>query len=838
LLVTRLRQRQAEVISVMYGERGHGLKRIDRQTVVIDPADREAHVRLFAALAENHELPAHVCHLGRLGASPVPAGRTVTEAVMEAGFFPLLNLLTSARPQGKRMLVCLVGEGMVDLEGRGESVRPESSALIAATLVAPRENAAMRCRVIDLPPLRQGTHAEAVMIDALIDETGGAYEDPVVALRGRSRWTRSVRSCTIPQIDASGTAPWVKVGGVYLLTGGLGHVGRRLAEHLATAARACLILTGRQSLPPRDKWQDWLAAHPEDSIQSVRIRSVQRMEAAGATVEYHALDAADRIEMRELARMVRQRYGELSGVFHLAGQIESQAFCLLEEATEPKLERSLHGKAGALPVLEELMAAGDIGFCVVFSSLAAWFGGLGNILYATACQYADAFVQSRNAIGPGRWLTLNWDLWNTPRSEGQFHMATLRGLFHDGEGMEVDKALAALESALQSAGPAQILVSTGSLAEREEQFRRSFRSMQCQTAVRARSQFRSPFVAPRTEIEVRVADIWKDALGWDAVGIHDSFFELGGDSLVAVRCVQRLRETFQIEVPLRQLIECPTVAGVTKTIESLRAGGGSMTSSGSLLVRLRESRSPAHEAGVTLVCVPYAGGSGIMYQAMAAALPDRYSAYAVETPHSGTGPSHPTGFASEEWVQRCVDEIIAWPPGPIEIYGHCGGVIVALEIARLLEGHGRAVSAVFAGAVVPFSADGREDRENIDRLRDLSNEDLASFLRQLGGLDAIGDPAALRSVVDSFRSDAHAIFNYYEAVCHDPRRCRLMAPIYCVVGDRDPLVRGYRKRAVHWKRFGERVHLAVLRGGGHYFVRHQPLETAHFIATREGFRTL
>jgi acyl carrier protein len=74
------------------------------------------------------------------------------------------------------------------------------------------------------------------------------------------------------------------------------------------------------------------------------------------------------------------------------------------------------------------------------------------------------------------------------------------------------------------------------------------------------------YVAPRTEVEEAVAEIWAELLGVSQVGVHDNFFELGGHSILATRIISRVREKFALEVPLRGLFESPTVAGLSLAV--------------------------------------------------------------------------------------------------------------------------------------------------------------------------------------------------------------------------------------------------------------------------------
>src|SRR5262249_11631967 len=78
----------------------------------------------------------------------------------------------------------------------------------------------------------------------------------------------------------------------------------------------------------------------------------------------------------------------------------------------------------------------------------------------------------------------------------------------------------------------------------------------------------------RTPVEDMLVEIWAQVLGLKRVGINDDFFSLGGHSLLAIPLISRIRDAFQVELPVRSLFEAPTVAGVAQAIASAKGRNG------------------------------------------------------------------------------------------------------------------------------------------------------------------------------------------------------------------------------------------------------------------------
>ena len=90
-------------------------------------------------------------------------------------------------------------------------------------------------------------------------------------------------------------------------------------------------------------------------------------------------------------------------------------------------------------------------------------------------------------------------------------------------------------------------------------------------------QREQPVVLPRTPTEQQLADMWTELLGVTQVSIHDNFFDLGGHSLLLTQLASRMRNTMNVELPLRSLFEAPTLMALAERVEVARQGAAGVS---------------------------------------------------------------------------------------------------------------------------------------------------------------------------------------------------------------------------------------------------------------------
>ena len=189
-------------------------------------------------------------------------------------------------------------------------------------------------------------------------------------------------------------------------------------------------------------------------------------------------------------------------------------------------------------------------------------------------------------------------------------------------------------------------------------------------------------VAPRDTIELTVHRVWQEVLGVGMIALHDDFFDLGGDSLLAIRLIGACNTAFGATLPMSTLFENRTIAAMANILRDKNANLPT-----SRLVTLR-----AGAPGVTpLFCVHPHGGTAFCYSAFAGHLPPSLPVLGLQAAglDEGEAPAVSVTAMAADYIEavRAVQ-----PAGPYRLLGYSFGGLVAYEMARQLLAGGARVS--------------------------------------------------------------------------------------------------------------------------------------------------
>jgi len=562
-LADRLRQSGNHVVTV---HRSREYSRIGPNAYAIDPGQSVHYVTLLDELRGSKRLPDRLLHLWSV--EPLNETRSELEQFdlcQTLGFYSLAYFVRALVKVNINAAVEIgvVSSGVHAVTGE-EWLCPARATLIAACKTISQEYPNLVCRNIDVLPVEARSRAGEKLVDDLIGELSEDSADSVVAYRGGQRWVQTYEPQRLE--EPADSASTLRRKGVYLITGGLGGIGLALAEQLAWSVRARLALLGRSPFPQKQEWYKWLRTHNSDDETSIRILRLQEIEKLGSEVLVVRADVADASQMRNAIEQTYAHFGVLHGVIHGAGNVTSDGFFGVDQVDPVLCERQFQSKVRGLVVLEQSLRNKALDFVALLSSVSSVLAGLGYIAYAAANLFMDAFAQKYNRSSSYPWISINWDTWDLwPADENDSTSLTMRVE----EGVEAFRRIASYPLL------PQIVVSTGDLRARMDQWvnlrnlRNSRKAADKQRALlHSRPELANPCIAPRNDLEKSIAEVWQQTLGVTQIGVLDNFFtDLNGSSLLATQLVSQLRSRLQVELPLRQFFQGPTIADLAAVIE-------------------------------------------------------------------------------------------------------------------------------------------------------------------------------------------------------------------------------------------------------------------------------
>jgi acyl transferase domain-containing protein/thioesterase domain-containing protein/acyl carrier protein len=409
-IVKRLRTSGTRVATVtaasQFAERG-------ALSFTIDPARAVDYSRLMEGLRRQDALPGHIVHLWALAPRPRRFFCSSADADLAAwdngavrNFYGLLFLAQALAFEIDQVRLTAIGTAIEALPGERE-VHPEKSTLWGVCRVLPREMPGASCSVVDVVMPPAGSDAEALLADRLVGELYGSKRDPLVVLRDGGRWVQRFDPLVLN--PAPDVRAWLRRGGVYLVTGGLGGIGLELMQHLARHAKARLVCVSRSAMPKESAWDHWLQEHGANDDTSRKIEKVRALQALGAEVMLAAADVTDRDAMADVVAEATRRFGRINGVFHCAGVLKDQLIALRAPEAQSVV---LSVKAKGALILQSLFDDGDLDVLINFSSVSSILGLAGQVDYTAANAFLDAMAKARTARGSRtRTVSINWNAW-------------------------------------------------------------------------------------------------------------------------------------------------------------------------------------------------------------------------------------------------------------------------------------------------------------------------------------------------------------------------------------------------------------------------------------------
>ncbi len=563
-----LKHLQSEKKELILVKPGPGFIKNGNGQYTIDPRKYDHYDALFKELQAIDKLPLEIIHLW---GTHQPHDRASTpdnfDEAQYTGFYSLVYLsnILSQIDSDEQFRIIVVTNDIYDITGE-EILAPEKATVLGPMITINQECAGISCRSIDITLPQPGHPKEEKLIRQLLGEFKNESADLIAAYRNNQRWQRDFAPIKPKKIQENN--PPLRKNGVYLITGGLGNIGFLLAKELAEVVDAKLVLTGHSQLPPEEEWSQWLTTQDKHDPVSEKIKKILKLRERGTDVLFFSADVADSQEMEKVIRVSEEQMGPINGIIHAAGIVGEESLYTLNELNESICQRQFQAKVHGLLTLETLFRDKQLDFCLLMSSIASLLGGLGLTSYSAANIFMDTFAAKCNRESPSKWISVNWDLWQAGENKKNRMIENVLGGLNitPKEGIDTFHNILYLDHNVN-----QVVISTGDLLSRlkrwakinvrKESERMKPSSQKMPTSIQQfRSGLLNSYAPPRNQIERIITDILQKYFGFEQIGIHDNFFDLGATSMDLVQISSNLNAALGKKVPLVKMLAYPTVS--------------------------------------------------------------------------------------------------------------------------------------------------------------------------------------------------------------------------------------------------------------------------------------
>lgn len=602
--------------TVILVEAGNEFKKITETSYIIDSSNSSNYKELIGSIdirSSNHINVLHLWNYIYCKSNPSPQSLNQN---IDKCFYSLVYLINVLRSMIDKMDVTIISSNSVSVN-KNEKLDIEKSLLSGWVKSVKHEIPSVKFKQIDLEIKDNEKNSEYIINDLLC-----VKEKTETAWRNGQRYIpQLVKQNLFTQLEKK--LP-LKSNALYLISGGLGGIGRHIIKWLVHEFNAKLIIIGRTAF-------DMMG---EDD-KSERSKFLKELGAINAKFKYYSGDCSDPIFLRKIVDESEDEWSTcLSGIFHLAGNLEridefgkNREKYSISHLERKDYENGFSAKVYGTYYLHELIKNNPKALFVGFSTTMSFFGASDYSTYSTANCFLDAFCKYRLSHGYPNTYCLNWSMWeNTGMSENS-PLSVLFAMQESGfASIHPIRGLNSLKIALRF-DPEQYFIGLNEKKQNIRQYINRYPSKQQEfnvlfntketvkqvkkeiqkeilntlyNSIKINSQNVNLYfceslpekkqITPNeysfyhkknnvnrkienekqilTDTQARVIKLWRDIIGVGNINIYESFFEIGGNSLMAINLVSNIQREFNIDIKVGDVFEKSTVKEMCDFIDN------------------------------------------------------------------------------------------------------------------------------------------------------------------------------------------------------------------------------------------------------------------------------
>lgn len=559
-IIHSLQQGGANIVEVNIGAEYRQIS--NRYIIQNNDADYQKLVRSIKALNISK-----VIHLLSLFNTDEPKTIEELQRSFKNGVYSMFNLVKSFSDNdiNGNIDVVIISNHAYEISNEDLLIKPHNTALFGFAKAVKWEYPNLKCRCIDV--------GKGTTINNIVEEIQNDNNDYLVAYRDGQRLVEIVEEIELKDFEKRDQK--IKEDGAYVLIGGVGRIGLKIGKLLADKNKVNLVLVNRSNLPERNTW-DMILKENKQKMLCKKITEIMEIENIGSTVSLYDCDITNYAETSKLFDELRIKFGKINGIIQCA---VSDGGKRIREMTEENLRESMIAKTEGTWILDNVTREDRLDFFIAFSTVMTLVSGSANGTYTASNSYLDSFSAYRNKRNKGT-LTINWPEWKsiglnerkaTNEEKSIFKKMSLESgleVFSNLMDKNVDRVIVGeLNYESPVYGLLNYLPFKLSDNIKQEINKRNSLNRVVEKAVAEQGKAKNQTVDIKllgrrnnsySELEKRLGSAWAKIFGYKEINITDNFFEIGGDSIFALKLGIEL-ENSKIQLEAADILKYQTI---------------------------------------------------------------------------------------------------------------------------------------------------------------------------------------------------------------------------------------------------------------------------------------
>lgn len=426
----------------------------------------------------------------------------------------------------RELEIVIISSYVNEVTGRERVLYPENAIMMGLGKVICTENLRISTRFIDID--------DFTPVKTIINEIIHGKGEYCVAYRRDERFVEVIDYLKLNQFDCNRIG--VKEDGVYVITGGLGKIGIELSAYIASKNKVKLALLSRSAVPT-------VSDGNIDKRMEGIIARLKEIQSNGTEVICIAVDITDEKKMNNVLEELRNKYGKINGVFHIAAVGVGKAGTLLSDEDIVEFDKVLAPKVQGTYIIDKLTRKDELDFFVMFSTIATITGGRQAGAYVAANSFLDSFTYYRKKNGC-KSHTFNWPVLRDTIEKAVIDTSTQ--MF---DMLSNEEAFQDLEL-LMKFDVSRAIVGTIEYEDRIALFEKylPFKLSRRVYAEINKNKHSKGYDGETSKVilvgndnnqyskyEKIIAEIWASEMGLEQINVHDNYEEIGGNSIMAIK---------------------------------------------------------------------------------------------------------------------------------------------------------------------------------------------------------------------------------------------------------------------------------------------------------------